>query len=310
MQSRLLAADFLRILAHRALMLRPVTGLIGLGLLAGAIGWTSVAPSHERDWRPEQRLLPRATITRNHVTIRNVRDFRWGPGGEMRRAWTERTYDLDALASVWYVLTPFSRDRRGPAHAFVSFGFDDGRFLAISVEARRESGEAYSIRRGMLKRYEIMYVIGDERDLIQQRVARDDDVYVYPVRASPEQIRSLFIDMLLRANDLRQHPEFYGTLRNNCTTNLLAHVNTIARAPIRYGPRVLLPGYSDEVAHERGLIDTDLPLDAARERFLVNAHALGADARDDYSFVIRRLPAGSPVLWRSLRASSAPASMP
>ncbi len=36
---------------------------------------------------------------------------------------------------------PFSRRWRGPAHAFVSFGFDDGQYLAISVEARREQGE-------------------------------------------------------------------------------------------------------------------------------------------------------------------------
>lgn len=310
MRFRLPTSVDLHAIARRALLHRPVTGVIGLLLLGVAVGWTSLAPSHERLWRTEQRLLPRATFDGRQVTIHGVRDFRWGPGTEMRPAWAERTYDLDGLSSVWYVLTPFSRDRRGPAHAFVSFGFDDGRFLAISVEARREAGEEYSIVRGLFKSYEIMYVVGDERDLIQQRVVRDDDVYVYPVRASREQIRSLFIDMLRRANRLHEHPEFYGTLRNNCTTNLLGHVNGIARRPIRYGLRVLLPGYSDEVAFERGLIDTDLPLDSARQRFLVNPHALGADGRVDYSLVIRRLPASSGALSRSLPAMSAPASMP
>jgi hypothetical protein len=268
-------------------MRKKAAGLLGAVLLTATIGWTTIEPSNHRQWLGEQRLMPRARFDGSHVTIDNVRNFRWGPGGHVEPAWDARTYDLDALSGVWYVLTPFSRDRRGPAHAFVSFGFDDGSHVAISVEARREEGEQYSIARGLLQRFEVIYVVGDERDLIQLRVLRGDDVYVYPMRASRGQIRSLFTDMLERANDLYEHPEFYSTLSNNCTTNLLAHVNTIADEPIRYGRRVLLPGYSDEIAHERGLIDTDLPLDAARERFLINDRAARAAADEDYSQLIR-----------------------
>lgn len=262
-------------------------GVLGAFLLAGTVGWSSVHPSHERRWLPEQRLLPRADIVGSLVTIHNVRNFRWGPGRDVQRSWEKRSYDLDAVSSVWYVLTPFSRDRRGPAHAFVSFGFDDGRYLAISVEARREEGEDYSILGGLLKRYEIMYVAGDERDLIQLRAQRGDDVYVYPVRATREQARELLRDMLVRMNELYEAPEFYGTLLNNCTTNLLAHVNGIATRPIPYDHRILLPGYSDEVAHERGLLDTELSLEDARARYLVNGRARHAGGREDYSHQIR-----------------------
>jgi hypothetical protein len=268
-------------------MRRTAAGLLGVVLLTATIGWTAIEPSNDRQWLEEQRLMPRARFDGSHVRIDNVRNFRWGPGAHVRPAWDARAYDLDALSSVWYVLTPFSSDRRGPAHAFVSFGFDDGTHVAISVEARREEGEQYSIVRGVLKRFEIMYVVGDERDLIHLRVLRGDDVYVYPMRASREQVRTLFIDMLARTNDLYEGPEFYGTLRNNCTTNLLAHVNSIAGEPIRYSRRILLPGYSDEIAHERGLIDTDLSLAAARERFLINDRALRAAGRADYSQLIR-----------------------
>lgn len=269
-------------------MRRIATGLLGVAILILAVGWTGIHPSHEREWLPEQRLMPRAEFFGRHVTISNVRNFHWGPGVDVRPGWETRRYDLDSVESVWYVLTPFSRDRRGPAHAFMSFGFADGRYLAISVEARREIDEQYSIVGGMLKRYEIMYVVGDERDLIRLRVLRGDDVYVYPMRASPEQVRGLLVDMLERANALHEQPEFYGTLRNNCTTNLLTHVNSIASRPIRYGRRVLLPGYSDEIAHERGLIDTDLPLDAARARFLVNDRVRNVGRGEDFSAAIRQ----------------------
>lgn len=265
----------------------PVAGLLGVLMLATLVGWTSMRPSNGREWLPEQQLLPRAEIGTRRVTVSNVRNFRWGPGGVVQPAWERRTYDLEGVRSVWYVLTPFSRDRRGPAHAFVSFGFDDGSYVSISVEARREAGEAYSIGGGLLKRYEIMYVVGDEADLIPLRVSRGDDVYVYPVRSSRAQARALFVGMLTRANELRARPEFYDTVRNNCTTNLLAHVNTLAARPIRYGRRILLPGYSDEVALEHGLIDTGLSLADARSRFLVNDRVLRHPGRDGFSEAIR-----------------------
>lgn len=228
-------------------------------------------PSVSRDWIPEQAVLPRAEFTADAVHVRNVRDWDWRGDGDPVARYADSSFALDRVESVWYVLTPFARHWRGPAHSFLSFGFDDAGFLAISVEARKEVGETYSPLGGLLRRYELMYVIGTEQDLIGLRVFRyDGDVYVYPIRATKEAIRSLFVDMLKRANELASRPEFYGTLRNNCTTNILEHVNRLAPRRIRFGPRVLLPGYSDALAHDLGLLDTELPLDAARDAFRVN----------------------------------------
>lgn len=256
-------------------------------LLAAGVGWSFVRPSHERDWAEAQRRLPVAESEGDVITIQNVRNFRWAADGTAAPAWETRSYDLSRIESVWYVLTPFSRDWRGPAHAFVSFGFDDGRFVSISVEARREAGEEYSLLRGMLKRFEVMYVVGDERDLVQLRAARGDDVYVYPIRADREKVRGMFVSMLNRANALHANPEFYGTLSNNCTSNLLAHVNEIANPRIPYGFRILLPGYSDQLALRRGLIDTALPLEDARMAFRVSDRSVRYAEHDDYSLLIR-----------------------
>ena len=73
--------------------------------------------------------------------------FRWDSAGAVHEAWDTRRYEVSQLESVSYVLTPFSQDWRGPAHAFLSFGFRDGRYLTVSVEARREQGETYSMLR-------------------------------------------------------------------------------------------------------------------------------------------------------------------
>lgn len=257
--------------------------------------WMAIRPSNDREWIPEQSRPPVAGFDGSVVAIENVRNFDWTTDGDPLARWERRVYDLDTIESVWYVLTPFATDWRGPAHAFLSFGFSDSQYVAVSVEARREVGETYSILKGLLKRFEITYVIGDERDLIGVRTERQhDEVYVYPIRAEPAAVRALFEDMVTRATELAAEPEFYGSLRNNCTTAILSHVNRLDAVHVPYGWRVLVPGYSDELALELGLIDTTLPLDAARERFRINDRARNALRDDDFSSRIRAEPADNP----------------
>jgi hypothetical protein len=266
----------------------------GLAVLVGVtfIVLAGMAPSNDRPWITEQSRLPVTRFDGDHVLVDDVRNFDWSGSGQPGPHWEARRYDLARIETLWYILTPFARDWRGPAHAFLSFGFDDGRFLAVSVEARREVGETYSILKGLLKRFELMYVIGDERDLIGLRVLRsDDDVHVYPVRATPDAARALLVEILQEANRLAADPVFYGSFRNNCTTRILDHVNRIAPERIPYGWRVLLPGYSDALAHERDLLATELPLAAARERFRVNERAVAHIDDADFSLRIRALPA-------------------
>ena len=258
--------------------------LIVVVLIASAL----VRPSNQRDWLIDQAVLPSADFSGSRVTIRNLRNFRYDSLGAPIPDYDDRTYDLDRIESVWFVLAPFEPDRRGPAHSFLSFGFADSQYVAISVEARREQGEVYSLVKGLLKRFELMYVIGDERDLIQLRTNhRGDDVYVYPIRTSPERVRRLFIEMLERANHLHQKPEFYNTLTNNCTTNILDHVNRVATNKIRWGREVLLPGYADELALRLGLIDDDGTLEQVRARYLVNERAKRFTDAADFSVRIR-----------------------
>ena len=267
---------------------RPVAlAVIAIAVIAAG-AWIAIRPSNDRSWVVEQSRLAESRFDGDRLTIRNVRDFSWPAEGPPTERWTERMYDLSGIETVWFVLTPFATDWRGPAHAFLSFGFADSQYVAISVEARREAGETYSIAKGLLKRFEIAYIIGDERDLIGSRALRQrDDVYVYPIRATPEAVRQLFEDMLRSANRLAERPEFYGSLRNNCTTRILRHVNAIIDEPIRWQWRVLLPGYSDELAFERGLLDTTLPLDSARLRYLVNDRVHAHIDAPDFSTRIR-----------------------
>ena len=248
----------------------------------------AVRPGQPRTWRPEQAVLPRIVFDNTYVHVRNVRDFTFHSDTAFTPAYHDRTYALADVHRVWYVVVPFTRDWRGPAHTFLSFGFQDGQYLGISIEARRGAGEAFSVVKGVLRQFDLMYVLGTERDLIGLRaVTWDDPVYLFPIRAAQDHVRTVFVGMLQRADALAAHPEFYHTIRNNCTTNILDAVNQIAVPPIRFGPRILLGGYSVAVAYARGLIDTDLPLAAARERFEVSARAKAAIDDPAFSALIR-----------------------
>ncbi len=245
-------------------------------------------PSAARDWALDHER-PAASDTAGHVlTIRNVRDFRYDSAGRAEPRYYDAVYDLDSIESVWFILTSFSTGSRIPAHTFVSFGFADGRFLGISVEARREADESYGIVKGLLRRYELIYVIGDERDLIGRRAAVEGDAtYLYPVRATPEGARDLLLAMVARANRLQAKPEWYNSVFNSCTSNLVDHVNAISPGRIPAGFKVLLPGYADEVAASLGLIDADGDVEAMRRRFRVNERARAALASDSFSLAIR-----------------------
>jgi hypothetical protein len=259
-------------------------------LAAGA--WSLVRPSNRRDWNPDNARTAWAEFRGDSVIVHNVRNARYITPERYTVAWEDRAYDLRTLRSAWYAVEPFEKDWRGPAHTFVSFGFDDGRFLAASVEVRKEKGEDYSLLKGVLKRFELIYVLADERDAVALRTNhRRDDVFLYPVRATPRQARAMLTEVLQRANELRERPEFYDTFTNNCTSNLVRHVNRVSPRRVPWSPRTLVPGYSDELAYELGLIDTDLPFAQARERFRINDRA--ARYANDPNFSLRIREPGS-----------------
>lgn len=241
-------------------------------------------PRADRDWAVDQARPARIAFGDGEVRIENLRDFRHRPGGELTVAYREETVNLADVRRVWFVLAPFASRFRGLAHSLLSFELTGDRFIAISVEARRERGEEYSLIGGMLRRFEVTYVVATEQDIIGLRAVRGDRLFLYPSRATPEQAQALFVDMLNRAEAVRVHPEFYNTFFDNCTTNLRTHVNRVLEDPLPWGWGVVLPGYSDRLALEHGILDTELPLEEARRHFRVDERARAALAQGDGAF--------------------------
>jgi hypothetical protein len=265
-----------------------VLAIAGAAVLAAVGAWLLRRPSNARTWSGDQSRLPRVRFDGHRVHVADVRNFAYRSEYDFDERWDDRTYDLDQLASVWFVLVPLSERFQAPAHAFVSFGFDDGSYVSISIEARREAGERYSALLGLFRKYELIYVMGDERDVIGRRALYDGSpVYLYPIKATREAVRAIFVEMLTHADALHAHPAFYNTLTDNCTNLLIRHVKQAVPDRIRAGIAAVLPGYADEVAVRLGLIEGVTTVAEARRRYRINDKARAAEHAPDFSARIR-----------------------
>ena len=264
-----------------------------LGVLAAFIALVALlralpTPRTDRDWIAPQARQATAQITGDEVVVRDVRNFRYDAAGvPVSTTWEDRRYDLKRLNSAWLGVSTFG-GVPGVGHVFASFGFDDGRYLSISVEARREHGETYGVLAGAFRQFELVYVVADERDVIGLRTnVWKDPVYLYPIVTEPQALRRAFLDALARSTQLARHPEFYDTLANSCSVNLVRHVNHAVPGKVPGGIKVLLAAFGDAVAHEVGLIDFNGTLDEARARFRINERAAGDLDAGDFSARIR-----------------------
>lgn len=251
--------------------------------------WSGLEPSNERDWQTDVAVLPKATIEGDLVTVHNIRNFDYRSETDYTPAYYDKRFDLRKLEGVDLVAVYWM----GPAiaHVFLSFAFEGDEHLAISIETRKEKGEAYSTLKGFFRQYELYYVVGDERDLIRLRTNyRHDppeDVYVYRIQGALENGRRLFREYMHQINRLNTTPEFYNTLTTNCTTNIWMNSRVNAEH-LPFSWKILASGYVPEYLHEHGrLANGDKPFAEIQQHAHVNSRAHAANMAADFSRRIR-----------------------
>lgn len=270
-----------------------------LALFALVYLWYALIPaSNHRDWLSDVARVASVDFDGDRVTVHNVRNFRYRSEDDYDEIWETRVYDLSTIRSLDLYFSYWGP--RDIAHTMLSFGFENGDYLAISVETRKEVGETYDPLRSFFKQFELIYILGDERDLIALRTnTRLEDTYLFPMSMPPENRRALLVDILSRADELGREPAYYATIEHNCTTTLLGHLNKVEERPVRFSFKLLLNGYIPELAYERGNLPTDAPLEEVMQRYAISAKARKVGVGPGYSEAIRegikpfpRSPAG------------------
>jgi hypothetical protein len=245
---------------------------VALAVTAGVAVWYFgfMTPDPNLDWIDKHARMPHVEIVGDKIHVGNVRNFTWRTPTDFTPGYYDRVYDLNALNSMYYCLSPIF-DLNEVAHVWVCFGFSDGQHVAVSVEARGVKGRPFGLFGSLFRQYQLIYVVGDERDVVGLRGAIwQNQVRFYPARTTNERKRALFRDMMERAHSLEEHPEFYNLITNNCMNNVTRHIRRLGGRSLPSDWRLLLTGSSDQLAYEYGYIDTDLPFEKAREAYRID----------------------------------------
>jgi Domain of unknown function (DUF4105) len=244
-----------------------------------------IPASHDRPWRPEVAVMPRATVDGDRVRFTGVRNFEYRSRDDFTPRYEEREVSLSHLTGVDFYVSYW---REGPVgHTFLSFTFDNAPPLSISIETRPEVGEGFAPVASLFKQFELIYVVGNERDLVRLRTNyRDEEVFLYRTVISPEFARRLFLVYIKRINELADQPEFYHLLANSCTINIIRYANAAGRID-RFDFRHFLNGLIDRYIYAAGVVKTALSFDELRRLSRITATAQAAGDSADFPQRIR-----------------------
>ena len=254
---------------------------IMVGLVLG--WWLGQKPRSDRDWKPEVSRLPRAEIDGDRIVLHDVRDFDYRSEDDFTPAWRTRTLHLSKLQGADIFITYWGSPYM--AHPIISFDFgEDGR-VCFSIETRQEKGEGYSALGGLYRRFELIYVVAEERDVIRLRTnyRKGEDVYLYRLHAP--QVRETFMEYVNAVNALHEEPRWYNAITNNCTS-AIRHQRAAERRST-WDWRMLVNGFGDELLYERGGIPHSLPFPELKALSKINDKARAADQDPDFSSRIR-----------------------
>lgn len=250
------------------------------------VWWLLIPPSHDRIWREEVAVMPRAFVDGDNVRIEGVRNFDFRSRDDFTVDFVTREVQLSHLTGVDLFVSFWMQGPVG--HTWVSFTFDNAPPISISIETRPEQGEGFNPLASLFKQFELIYVVGEERDLVGLRAShRNEQVFLFHVNATPEATKRLFLIYLERINQLHDRPEWYHLLSNSCTINIVRYMN---RAGRKGGLELnhFLNGLFDGYLYHAGFLDTRLTLEELRQRSRITEKAKAAADAVDFPQRIRQ----------------------
>ncbi len=249
-----------------------------------------MSPSNDRSWVNDNQRLTNIEINGDKAHIKNVRDFNWRSTKDFDEHWVDMSVDLDKVSKIWFVLEYFSPERKEMAHTILSYEFEDGTRLACSIEVRKREGARYHPLKGVFRTYELIYVWGTERDVIgvRSRCRKKSKTHLFEgVVLGPGNERRMLESYIRRTNKLANEPEWYNTITNTCTTNIVNHVNEVYPGRVPWAIGILMPGLSPKMLLRNNLVKASGSVDEAMESSLIDSISEKWDYSTDFGDWIR-----------------------
>lgn len=251
------------------------TALVLFGATALTIRVAMRDPSLSREWDEDVRVLAGVEMSpEGSVRLRDIRDWMYTQDSVVSKRYFDASFDPQHIVDVW-MYEQVLDDTGLIAHTFLVFEFDESyvspRYLGLSVETRRESGEEYSLIGGILRSFEVTHIWATESDLVTRRVQLLD----YPLTRFrleiPKEYRArIFLKLAQETADLAAKPRWYNTVTNNCTSSLIRYVNESEPNAIPVHYSLVFTGKVDDYLAKLGYLDTESSLAITRSYLAAN----------------------------------------
>ena len=208
---RVLAASVFGLLALATLAApwfnRRAAALVAFALAFGAVllWWGTIKPVETANWSPDVARQVTGVVDGDVLTLTNVRDFDWTNKTDFTEHWTTESFDLSKLRTLDLFLAYWA----GPTmtHVIMSFGFEDGRYLAWSVEVRSRKGGEFSPVADLFKSNPLVIIAANERDVVRLRSnIRGEDVQLTGCARRPTPLAPSCCNMCRNRTPWRPRP--------------------------------------------------------------------------------------------------------
>ncbi|KUJ79237.1 hypothetical protein AVO44_08340 [Ruegeria profundi] len=270
-------------LYSRKTLLSLLVYLAGLGLVL--IWWQTLQPPSEGDWAKELSRQVTGQIEGDILTLDNVRAFEWRTAEDYDQAWLRETYDLTKLETLDLFLSYWGDPRM--AHFMLSFGFNDGEYLAWSIEVRRTKTGSYSPVADFFKANPLVILASKEFDVVGMRSnIWKNDVHIFRLDVPKERLKPLLEVYVADANHLAETPVWYNSIFTNCTT-VMTRTTRALGIKIPHDWRIIVNGYLPEFLHEQGYLNANYTIEELRERGRIADRVAVSGLGKDYSRAAR-----------------------
>jgi hypothetical protein len=228
--------------------------------------------------RQDKRRVARLVADgKSGMEVENVRWLYDAAPAEDKFDWATAKIRPELVKKVYFVKKPFPPEWLA-AHSLFVFTFEDGGLtdangnqasgLALTIEAFLREGEVYDLKTGLKDRFGIVWLLTTWEDYAARTALIDKARLVpYEVRFSRSQTAEMLREAL-RLSSVNREGEFYHTVTNNCTNNLLILMNRVLpeRQRIRmwtipymvYNVRATMPVVVPGYLQGKGLLGPEL----------------------------------------------------
>lgn len=224
-------------------------------------------------------LQRRVSVLSDQDAAMRVENVRWHKAGPGEFDWTTAAVKPGTVKDIYLVKQPFPPELLA-AHSLLLFTFERGGLtdadgneaygLALSIEAHLKVGQPYSPLAGMKNSYNIIWTLSTWEDYARRSVqVMNNSLIPYKLASFSAPQKSWLVREALRQAGVNRDGEFYNTVTNNCTNNLLILMNRalpeLRRVPmwdvpyLVYNIEATMPLFVPGYLQQRGLLGPELP---------------------------------------------------